>query len=73
MSGLQARRLFVAPRLTLLSLRHTRQGWGPGKDKLFTLGSSSEDRRALKKSKEEGRLAEELLNRRSKTKSDRYC
>lgn len=34
---------------------------------------SKEDKKALKQAKDEGRLAEVMLDRRSKVKSDRYC
>lgn len=34
---------------------------------------SKEDKVVLKKAKDEGTLHEELLNRRSKMKADRYC
>ncbi|GAA5848636.1 hypothetical protein JCM8547_004581 [Rhodosporidiobolus lusitaniae] len=43
----------------------------------FGVGASSvgtaEDARALKRAKKEGKLAETMLDRRSKLKSDRYC
>lgn len=44
------------------------QSWGGGK-----ILPSKEDRQKLRKAKEEGRLAETLLDRREKMKADRYC
>lgn len=35
--------------------------------------TADDDKRALKHAKEEGRLHESLLDRRSKMKSDRFC
>lgn len=35
--------------------------------------TADDDKRALKRAKEEGRLHESLLDRRSKMKSDRFC
>jgi len=44
------------------------QAWGAGRSVL-----SAEDKKELKKARKEGRLAEALLDRRSKLKSDRFC
>ncbi|PWN41151.1 hypothetical protein IE81DRAFT_186467 [Ceraceosorus guamensis] len=54
-------------------LVHSRQGWGPGRDKTYTSGDARADKRSLAGARDEGRLGEELLNRRMKMKSDRYC
>ncbi|KAG2202313.1 hypothetical protein INT47_010761 [Mucor saturninus] len=44
------------------------QSWEPTK-----VHETLDDRRAIKKAKAEGRLAETLLDRREKVKADRYC
>lgn len=44
------------------------QAWGAGRSVV-----SSEDTKVLKKAKKEGRLAEAMLDRRAKLKSDRFC
>ncbi|KAI0273312.1 FRG1-like family-domain-containing protein [Gloeopeniophorella convolvens] len=44
------------------------QAWGAGKSVV-----SQDDRKELKRARKEGRLAEALLDRRSKLKSDRFC
>jgi len=44
------------------------QSWGAGRAVV-----SMDDTRALKKARKEGRLAEALLDRRAKLKSDRFC
>ncbi|KAK7054748.1 hypothetical protein VNI00_003211 [Paramarasmius palmivorus] len=44
------------------------QAWGAGRSI-----TSAEDKKELKRAKKEGRLAEALLDRRSKLKSDRFC
>ncbi|EIN07257.1 hypothetical protein PUNSTDRAFT_114726 [Punctularia strigosozonata HHB-11173 SS5] len=44
------------------------QSWGAGK-----VVTSGKDKAELKKAKKEGRLAEALLDRRAKLKSDRFC
>lgn len=44
------------------------QSWGQGRNVL-----SSEDKKELKKARKEGRLAEAMLERRAKLKSDRFC
>ncbi|KAI0646999.1 FRG1-like family-domain-containing protein [Trametes meyenii] len=44
------------------------QAWGAGRSVV-----STGDRQELKKAKKEGRLAEALLDRRAKLKSDRFC
>ncbi|GAA5802021.1 hypothetical protein HPULCUR_007481 [Helicostylum pulchrum] len=44
------------------------QSWEPGKTH-----QTLDDKRALKKAKAEGKLAETLLDRREKVKADRYC
>ncbi|KAL7410681.1 FRG1-like family-domain-containing protein [Mrakia frigida] len=51
--------------VALTKLRHT---YGGGK-----LVVSAESKRELKKAREEGRLSEALLDRRSKLKSDKFC
>ncbi|KAH9483686.1 Protein FRG1 [Psilocybe cubensis] len=44
------------------------QAWGAGRSVV-----SSEDKKELKKARKEGRLAEAMLDRRAKLKSDRFC
>ncbi|EMD38562.1 hypothetical protein CERSUDRAFT_82837 [Gelatoporia subvermispora B] len=44
------------------------QAWGAGRSV-----TSADDKKQLKKARKEGRLAEALLDRRSKLKSDRFC
>lgn len=44
------------------------QSWQDGK-----LRVSESDKRALKRAKEEGKLHEQLLDRREKMKSDKFC
>ncbi|KAH8107039.1 FRG1-like family-domain-containing protein [Cristinia sonorae] len=44
------------------------QAWGAGRSVV-----SSDDKKELKKARKEGRLAEALLDRRAKLKSDRFC
>ncbi|KAI3610764.1 actin-bundling protein [Moniliophthora roreri] len=44
------------------------QAWGAGRSVV-----SAQDKKELKQAKKEGRLAEALLDRRSKLKSDRFC
>ncbi|KAH9946154.1 FRG1-like family-domain-containing protein [Epithele typhae] len=44
------------------------QAWGAGRSVV-----SSEDKRELREAKKEGRLAEAMLERRAKLKSDRFC
>ncbi|KAH6918367.1 FRG1-like family-domain-containing protein [Coprinopsis sp. MPI-PUGE-AT-0042] len=44
------------------------QAWGAGRSV-----TSKEDKKELKRAKKEGRLAEAMLDRRAKLKSDRFC
>ncbi|KAG7447949.1 uncharacterized protein BT62DRAFT_979770 [Guyanagaster necrorhizus] len=44
------------------------QAWGAGRSVV-----SKEDRKELKRARKEGRLAEAMLDRRAKLKSDRFC
>ena len=44
------------------------QSWGGGQ-----VHRSEHDQRELKRAKREGQLAQALLDRREKTKADRYC
>ncbi|KAI9508306.1 FRG1-like family-domain-containing protein [Russula earlei] len=44
------------------------QTWGAGRSVV-----SAEDKKGLKRARQDGRLAEALLDRRSKLKSDRFC
>ncbi|EFI28349.1 hypothetical protein CC1G_13879 [Coprinopsis cinerea okayama7 len=44
------------------------QAWGAGRSVI-----SKEDKKELKRAKKEGRLAEAMLDRRAKLKSDRFC
>ncbi|KAF9227501.1 hypothetical protein BS17DRAFT_773883 [Gyrodon lividus] len=50
------------------SVNRLHQAWGAGRSV-----TSSEDKKELKRAQKEGRLAEVLLDRRSKLKSDRFC
>ncbi|KAG2157259.1 FRG1-like family-domain-containing protein [Suillus clintonianus] len=50
------------------STNHMHQAWGAGRSVV-----SKEDNRELKRARKEGRLAEALLDRRAKLKSDRFC
>lgn len=50
------------------STNHMHQAWGAGRSVV-----SKEDKRELKRARKEGRLAEALLDRRAKLKSDRFC
>lgn len=50
------------------STNHIHQAWGAGRSVV-----SKEDKRELKRARKEGRLAEALLDRRAKLKSDRFC
>ncbi|KAE9409558.1 hypothetical protein BT96DRAFT_1012535 [Gymnopus androsaceus JB14] len=47
---------------------HVYQAWGAGRSVV-----SSKDKKELKRARKEGRLAEALLDRRAKLKSDRFC
>lgn len=47
---------------------HIYQAWGAGR-----MVVSRDDKKELKRARKEGRLAEALLDRRSKLKSDRFC
>ncbi|KAG1754602.1 FRG1-like family-domain-containing protein [Suillus lakei] len=50
------------------STNHMHQAWGAGRSVV-----SKVDKRELKRARKEGRLAEALLDRRAKLKSDRFC
>jgi protein FRG1 len=50
------------------STNRMHQAWGAGRSVV-----SKEDKRELKRARKEGRLAEALLDRRAKLKSDRFC
>ncbi|KAG1803714.1 FRG1-like family-domain-containing protein [Suillus plorans] len=50
------------------STNHMHQAWGAGRSVV-----SQEDKKELKRARKEGRLAEALLDRRAKLKSDRFC
>ncbi|KAG1772824.1 FRG1-like family-domain-containing protein [Suillus occidentalis] len=50
------------------STNHIHQAWGAGRSVV-----SKQDKRELKRARKEGRLAEALLDRRAKLKSDRFC
>ncbi|KAI0093678.1 FRG1-like family-domain-containing protein [Irpex rosettiformis] len=58
----------VDPNIDEASTNKIYQAWGAGKSVV-----SVDDKKALKKAKKEGRLAEALLDRRAKLKSDRFC
>ncbi|KAF7305040.1 hypothetical protein MKEN_01219000 [Mycena kentingensis (nom. inval.)] len=51
-----------------VSSNKTFQAWGAGRSIV-----STEDKKELKRAKKEGRLAEAMLDRRAKLKSDRFC
>ncbi|KDQ61006.1 hypothetical protein JAAARDRAFT_32003 [Jaapia argillacea MUCL 33604] len=44
------------------------QAWGAGRSKV-----STEDKKEIKRARKDGRLAEAMLDRRAKLKSDRFC
>ncbi|KAH7912220.1 FRG1-like family-domain-containing protein [Hygrophoropsis aurantiaca] len=50
------------------STNRQHQAWGAGRSV-----TSKEDKRELKRARKDGRLAEALLDRRAKLKSDRFC
>lgn len=56
------------PKIDESSTNRLYQTWGAGKIVL-----SKDDKNELKQARKEGRLAEALLDRRSKLKSDRFC
>ncbi|KAF9265499.1 hypothetical protein L218DRAFT_957079 [Marasmius fiardii PR-910] len=56
------------PKIDEAGTNHLYQAWGAGRSVV-----SESDRKELKRARKEGRLAEALLDRRSKLKSDRFC
>jgi len=56
------------PKIDEASSNHVYQAWGAGRSVV-----SVEDKKELKRARKEGRLAEAMLDRRSKLKSDRFC
>ncbi|TFK55135.1 actin-crosslinking protein [Heliocybe sulcata] len=50
------------------SVNHMYQAWGAGRSVV-----SGADKQEIKRAKKEGRLAETMLDRRAKLKSDRFC
>ncbi|KAG2349732.1 hypothetical protein BDR05DRAFT_972692 [Suillus weaverae] len=60
--------LTVIDETSTKSQSHVHQAWGAGRSVV-----SQEDKRELKRARKEGRLAEALLDRRAKLKSDRFC
>ncbi|KIL69901.1 hypothetical protein M378DRAFT_184270 [Amanita muscaria Koide BX008] len=56
------------PELDEAALNRTYQAWGAGRSFV-----SKEDKTEVKKARKEGRLAEVMLERRAKLKSDRFC
>jgi len=56
------------PKIDEASSNHIYQAWGAGRSIV-----SIEDKKELKRARKEGRLAEAMLDRRSKLKSDRFC
>ncbi|KAF8077836.1 FRG1-like family-domain-containing protein [Lyophyllum atratum] len=56
------------PKINETATNQLYQTWGAGR-----LVSSHEDKKELKKARKEGRLAEAMLDRRAKLKSDRFC
>lgn len=53
--------------------RKSRQSYTLGKTPMYSSGDDHADRKALKRAIKEGRAAEELLDRRSKMKSDKFA
>ncbi|KIM87221.1 hypothetical protein PILCRDRAFT_815697 [Piloderma croceum F 1598] len=60
--------LHDATKIDETSTNHIYQAWGAGRSV-----TSVEDKKELKKARKEGRLAEAMLDRRAKLKSDRFC
>ncbi|KAF5330624.1 hypothetical protein D9619_005924 [Psilocybe cf. subviscida] len=60
--------LAAPPGIDESSTNRIHQAWGAGRSVV-----SSEDKAALKRARKEGRLAEAMLDRRAKLKSDRFC
>ncbi|KAH8827087.1 FRG1-like family-domain-containing protein [Flagelloscypha sp. PMI_526] len=56
------------PEIDEVGSNHMYQAWGAGRSVV-----SNDDKKALKRAKKEGRLAEAMLDRRAKLKSDRFC
>ncbi|KAF5389811.1 hypothetical protein D9757_003705 [Collybiopsis confluens] len=56
------------PEIDETGTNHLYQAWGAGRSMV-----SKEDKKELKRARKEGRLAEALLDRRAKLKSDRFC
>jgi len=56
------------PKINETSSNRLFQTWGAGR-----IVVSHEDKKELKQARKEGRLAEAMLDRRSKLKSDRFC
>lgn len=71
-----SRNFFSFDSLSLEILSKSRQAWGAGRT--GPIGSApvkttKADRKALEKAEKEGRLAEEMLDRRAKKKSDKFA
>jgi len=60
--------LTAPPGIDEPSTNRVHQAWGAGRSVV-----SSEDKKELKQARKEGRLAEAMLDRRAKLKSDRFC
>lgn len=60
--------LHDATKIDEKNTNHIYQAWGAGRSV-----TSVEDKKELKKARNEGRLAEAMLDRRAKLKSDRFC
>ncbi|KAF8743655.1 hypothetical protein AX14_001707 [Amanita brunnescens Koide BX004] len=58
----------IEPDLEEENLNRTYQAWGAGR-----IVVSNGDKKELKRARKDGRLAEAMLDRRSKLKSDRFC
>jgi len=56
------------PKIDEASSNHIYQAWGAGRSVV-----SVDDKKELKRARKEGRLAEAMLDRRAKLKSDRFC
>ncbi|KAL0577866.1 hypothetical protein V5O48_004102 [Marasmius crinis-equi] len=56
------------PKIDEVGSNHLHQAWGAGRSIV-----SKDDKKELKRARKEGRLAEAMLDRRAKLKSDRFC
>lgn len=61
------------PSISVSPRRKSRQSYTLGKTPIYSSGNDHADRKALRRAIKEGRAAEELLDRRSKMKSDKFA